>query len=83
MSLGVIGALAVVVLFAIHFMAKWMESRGWIYWTRSRGWSDRAGNAMLETQKLLEPQKRHVLTVKRQKKVERDQSGEPPLNKQD
>lgn len=83
MSLGVIGVFVVVVLAAIHFVAKWMESRGWIYWTRSRGWPDRAGNAMLEMQKLLEPQKRHVLTVKREKKVERDQSGEPPANEQD
>jgi hypothetical protein len=65
-------------LCALHFVARWMESRGWIYWTRSSGHSDRAGNALLEIQQMIEPSKRHVLQVKPDKRAERDDSGEGP-----
>ncbi len=62
----------------LHRVALWMERRGWIYWTRSGGHSTRAGNALLEVQGLLEPEKRHVIEMKRDVRGERDESGEGP-----
>lgn len=63
-------------LWLLHRVALWMEDRGWIYWTRSRGYSTRAGNALLEVQELLEPQKRHVIEMKRDNRPERDDKGD-------
>lgn len=60
----------------LHRLALWMEDRGWIYWTRSRGYGTRAGNAMLEVQELLEPEKRHVIEMKRDLKAEKDDAGD-------
>lgn len=67
-------------LIAVHRLALWMEARGWIYWTRSRGWSSRAGNAFLELQQLLDPSRKHVLEMKTGQKQnrEQDRSGAPP-----
>jgi hypothetical protein len=69
---------AALVLFLIHRIALWMESHGWIYWTRSSGASTRAGNAMLEVQKILEPPKSHILELKRDTKPARDDQGDVP-----
>ena len=65
-------------LYALHRLALWAESRGWIYYKRSQGSSTRAGNAMLEVQQLLEPSKRHVIEMKRDQRAERDDSGDGP-----
>ena len=70
-------------LWLLHLIALWMESRGWIYWTRSGGHSTRAGNAMLEVQQILEPSKRNVIEMKRDTKPEHDHSGDGPNPSQD
>jgi hypothetical protein len=75
---GLILLAVVVGLWLLHRLALWMEDRGWIYWTRSRGHSTRAGNALLEVQGLLEPQKRHVIEMKRDLKAEQDAQGDTP-----
>lgn len=66
-------------LYALHRLALWMESRGWIYYKHSSGSSTRAGSAMLEVQQLLEPSKRHVIEIKREQKPVEDESGDPPV----
>jgi hypothetical protein len=65
-------------LFALHRLALWAESRGWIYYMKSGGGSTRAGNALLEIQQILEPSKTHVVEMKKVKKAEHDHSGDPP-----
>jgi hypothetical protein len=72
--------LAAGALYALHRLASWMERRGWIYWTRSGGHSTRAGNALLEVQKLLEPSKRHVIEMRRDIKAEQDDAGNGRTN---
>ncbi|MBI4891521.1 MAG: hypothetical protein HY821_12920 [Acidobacteria bacterium] len=67
---------AAAVLYALHRLACWMEDRGWIYWTRSRGYATRAGNAFLEVQQLLEPSKKVVLEAKRDEKAQQDDAGD-------
>jgi hypothetical protein len=74
----VILLLVLAALYALHRLLRWMESRGWIYWTKSSGASTRAGNAMLEIQQLLEPSKKHVIEMKREDKKKSDASGDPP-----
>jgi len=66
------------VLYALHLFALWMESRGWIYWTKSGGHSTRAGNLLLELQQILEPSKWNVIDLKRNKKAVRDDQGDLP-----
>ncbi|HPT25120.1 MAG TPA: hypothetical protein PLZ95_01800 [Bryobacteraceae bacterium] len=68
----------VVGLYALHRLALWMESRGWIYYMKSGGHSTRAGSAMLEIQQLLEPSKRHVIEIRQEQREEEDSAGDPP-----
>jgi hypothetical protein len=70
--------LVLAALYALHRLLRWMEARGWIYWTRSSGMSTRAGNAMLEIQQILEPSKTHIIQMKREDKKKSDASGDPP-----
>jgi hypothetical protein len=63
-------------LYGLHRLACWMESRGWLCWTNPSGHSTRAGNAMLELQRRMEPSKRHVVEIRADKKSERDSAGD-------
>ncbi len=65
-------------LFALDRFALWMESRGWIYYRRRKPSTSTLGNAFLQVQSLLEPEKRTLLEVRREEQVEEDESGEPP-----
>ena len=67
-----------IALGALHLLALWMESRGWIYYLRSQGTSTRMGSAMLEVQQLLEPEKKYVLEMKREEKRREEEAGYPP-----
>jgi hypothetical protein len=78
LTLALAALCVALVLFLLHRIALWMESKGWIYWTRSSGVSTRAGNAMLEVQKILEPPKSHILELKRDTRPSRDDQGDTP-----
>ena len=65
-------------MFLLDRLALWMESRGWLYWRRSRGQHGSVGNAFLEVQKLLEPAQRHVLEERRERKTEHEARGGKP-----
>lgn len=51
-----------------------------VYDEDTTGRSDRAGAALSELQTLLNPAHEHVRQEREQKRVERDDSGEPPTN---
>lgn len=73
-------AVAAVALFALDRLALWAESRGWIYWRRSRRrGSAGVGNALLEVHALLEPDRRAMVEAIRSEdeEVEEDESGGP------
>jgi hypothetical protein len=56
-----------------------MESRGWIYWRRSESSGGTGvGNALLEIQSLVEPNKEAVVEALKEEKVEQAESGDPP-----
>jgi len=69
-------ALIAAALYALHRLCLWMESRGWIYYRKSGGYSTRAGSAMLEIQSLLQPEKKHLIEMKHDEKANRDAQGE-------
>lgn len=64
--------------FVAHRVALWAEARGWIYYLRRRPQSSALGNAFLEVQALIEPEKRQLVEVRKEEVTEKDPSGEPP-----
>src|SRR5438093_11815738 len=76
---GALGALAAAILLLLaDQVLLWMERRDWIYWRKNKKTPNRAslGSAALEIQKLLEPEKRYVLELKREEKtLEDDECG--------
>jgi hypothetical protein len=71
-----LGALA---LFVLDRLLLWMERRGWIYYRkRSASGGSGVGNALLEVQSLIEPDKKEILEVMREDKREQAESGAPP-----
>jgi len=54
------------------------EERGWIYWRKRRGHSDRLGQAFQDLHTMLEPRHRHVLEEKRRAHDEKADEGAPP-----
>lgn len=65
-------------VFVVHRVALWAEARGWIYYLRRKPKSSALGNAFLEVQALIEPEKRQLAEVRREDAAEEAPSGEPP-----
>ena len=75
--LWIVGIAAVVGLF--HLLMLWMERKGWVYWTRSKGRSGSSvGNALLELHSIIEPNKKPLIEVIQEEKEEEADSGAPP-----
>jgi hypothetical protein len=70
----VVGASA----YGLHRLALWAEDRGWIYYLRRKPSSSALGNAFLEIQSLVEPEKRELQQVRVHDQLEEDEQGEPP-----
>jgi hypothetical protein len=62
--------------YALDRLGLWLEARGWLYYRTKRG-SVPLGRAVLETQAVLDPSKRHVLETARTE-PEGGESGDPP-----
>ena len=78
MKLTLILVAIAVGLYALHRVTLWMESRGWIYWTRRKPSGSALGNAFLEIQQIVEPSKRHVIEMKQTQRKEEDDAGDQP-----
>ena len=63
------------VLYAIHLLATWAESRGWMHYRKRHG-SVTVGSAFLEVQALMEPGTRHVLEQRRRDDFDDQESGD-------
>jgi hypothetical protein len=70
--------LVAAVLFLLHRVALWMEGRGWLYYRTRKSSRASVGNALLELQSLLEPDRSHTVEVRRLEQLEEDESGDPP-----
>jgi hypothetical protein len=71
-------ALTCLALLALDRLALWMEGRGWLYYRRRKPSTTTLGNAFLEVQALLEPDKQTLLEVRRGEEVDDEESGDPP-----
>lgn len=60
MKTAFIIAAIVVVLLILDRLALWMESRGWIYWRRSKGSGGGSGPSLLELNIMGDPGARHI-----------------------
>lgn len=60
----------------LHLLFLWMEGKGWIYYQRNRPSRTALGNAFLEVQSILEPDKKHVLEVRKDEKRDVAESGD-------
>lgn len=65
---------------ALDRFGRWLEARGWIYYRTKRG-SVSLGMALMETQALLDPTKRHVLEATRTEPDEGDSGDRPPTDR--
>jgi hypothetical protein len=77
LALPVTCLLAVILWLADRGLLK-AEERGWIYYRKKRGHSDRLGQAFLDLHSMLEPGNRHVLEEKRREDSEKPGEGAPP-----
>lgn len=55
-----------------------VEERGWIYYRKKRGHTDRIGQAALRLQAILEPSKQHVIEERQKTAPEERHDGAPP-----
>ena len=75
-----IGLAIVAGLFAIDRLLLWCESRGWLYWRRSNVRASGAlSGALQDLQATLDPGVRAGREVQEEEKVQRDDSGDPPV----
>lgn len=72
MKTALILVVGVLALYMLHRVALWMESRGWIYYQKTKPSGTSLGNAFLEIQQIAQPEKRHVLEMKRTQRAEQD-----------
>jgi len=71
--LGILG-----ILYLLDRLATWMESRGWIYWRKSKGVTTRMGSAFLGIQEMFDPGKKYIIEAKYELKRKKANSGDPP-----
>ena len=64
-------------LFALHRLALWMESRGWIYYVKTRAIGGALASAILELQQIAQPGTRYILEMKRESRAEQDGESDP------
>jgi hypothetical protein len=64
-------------VFALHRLALWMESRGWIFYLKTRASGGALGSAFLEIQQIAQPGTKYVLEMKRESRAERDDESGP------
>ncbi len=77
MSVVLWGVALVVGLYSLHRLAVGMESRGWIFYMKTRANSGALGSAFLEFQSIVQPEKKYVLEMRQDQRAERDDEGGP------
>jgi hypothetical protein len=76
MKLAVIAIAIIIGSLLLHLLALWAERRGWIYYKHTRPSRSALGNAFLEVQSILEPNKKHIIEIKKEQKREDGEKGE-------
>jgi len=69
-----------IILYAIDRLLLALESRGWIFYRRTRGWRGRATYHAQELDSIFNPGMAHVQEAHVKEEEEEDRSGEPPVH---
>ncbi len=77
MTLAILIIAIALSLYALHCLALWMESRGWLYYRKHKRGSAAMGSVMLEIQSFYRPAVEHVIEQRQEEKREEDESGDP------
>ena len=72
-----IAACIAVAVYGLHRLALWMETRGWIFYLRTKASPNALGNAVLGVQQILQPGTAHVLEMRQSRSVQQDDSSGP------
>lgn len=90
MKLAVIAVAIILGSVLLHLLALWAERRGWIYYKHTKpsrsalgtvvGYAATSpwGAAFLEVQSILEPNKKHIIEIKKDQKKANEESGDEP-----
>ncbi len=78
MKLMIIAAAIISGIVGLHALALWMERKGWIYYKHNKPSRSRLGTAFLEVQSILEPNKKHIIQIKKDEKRATEESGDKP-----
>jgi hypothetical protein len=60
----------------LHLLALWLERRGWLYYKHTRPSRTALGNAFLQVQSLLEPDRKHLVELRKDEKRDVMESGD-------
>lgn len=72
------GIALIATIFLVDRLLLWLESRGWLYYRRTRG---RGGGALyhtLELHSVFDPSIEEVIEIMYHEEQDQDESGEPP-----
>ncbi len=72
------GVVIAIALYGLHRLALWAEERGYIYYLKDQPSPGTLSNAFLETQSILEPDRKAMIEVIRDEHEEQADSGDPP-----
>lgn len=78
MKLAVIAVAIISGSVLLHLLALWMERKGWIYYKHNKPSRSSLENAFLEVQSILEPNKKHIIEIKKEQKKEDKEIGADP-----
>lgn len=71
-------AVIAVGLYLLHRVALWAESRGYIFYVNTEPSRSSMGNAFLNAQSLIEPDKQSMVQVAHEEQSKEAESGAPP-----
>ncbi len=74
------GVAVAAALFLLDRLFLWMESRGWLYYRRTKSRGGASLYHFLQIHKIYNPEIQEVIEVKYGEEQQEDESGEPPVS---
>jgi hypothetical protein len=73
------GIAAAAALFLLDRLFLWMESRGWLYYRRTKSRGGASLYHFMQIHKIYNPEIQEVIEIKYGEEQQEDESGEPPI----
>jgi len=74
------GIVVAVAIFLLDRLLLWMESRGWLYYRRTKSRGGASLYHFLDIHKIYNPEIQEVIEIKYGEEQQEDESGEPPVS---